>query len=325
MLKRNLERASNLGYTFYVGPELEHFYFKSADSTEPLDAGGYFDQTPQDVSTELRRDTVLMLEEMGTPVEYSHHEIDLRYTDALTMADTVMTYRLAVKEVAIRYGFYATFMPKPVASVNGNGMHVNMSLFQGDRNVFFEEDDPYRLSRLARCFVAGLMKHAQEITAVTNQWVNSYKRLVPGYEAPVYISWAKTNRSDLIRVPAFRQGKEESVRVEYRAPDPACNPYLAFSVLLAAGLEGIEKEYPVPVPVEANVYQMSEEERKAVGIETLPGSLFEAISYAEQSQLVKRTLGEHVFNSFIKNKKIEWDSYRTHVTDYEIKRYLPVL
>ena len=332
VLKRNLERASNLGYTFYVGPELEHFYFKSADSTEPLDAGGYFDQTPQDVSTELRRDTVLMLEEMGIPVEYSHHEvapsqheIDLRYTDALTMADTVMTYRLAVKEVAIRYGFYATFMPKPVASVNGNGMHVNMSLFQGERNVFFEEDDPYRLSRLARCFVAGLMKHAQEITAVTNQWVNSYKRLVPGYEAPVYISWAKTNRSDLIRVPAFRQGKEESVRVEYRAPDPACNPYLAFSVLLAAGLEGIENEYPVPDPVEANVYQMSEEERRAVGVETLPGSLFEAISYAEQSQLVKRTLGEHVFNSFIKNKKIEWDSYRTHVTDYEIKRYLPVL
>ena len=332
VLKRNLERASNLGYTFYVGPELEHFYFKSADSTEPLDAGGYFDQTPQDVSTELRRDTVLMLEEMGIPVEYSHHEvapsqheIDLRYTDALTMADTVMTYRLAVKEVAIRYGFYATFMPKPVASFNGNGMHVNMSLFQGDRNVFFEKDDPYRLSRLARCFVAGLMKHAQEITAVTNQWVNSYKRLVPGYEAPVYISWAKTNRSDLIRVPAFRQGKEESVRVEYRAPDPACNPYLAFSVLLAAGLEGVENEYPVPDPVEANVYQMSEEERKAVGVETLPGSLFEAISYAEQSQLVKRTLGEHVFNSFIKNKKIEWDSYRTHVTDYEIKRYLPVL
>ena len=332
VLKRNLERASNLGYTFYVGPELEHFYFKSADSTEPLDAGGYFDQTPQDISTELRRDTVLMLEEMGIPVEYSHHEvapsqheIDLRYTDALTMADTVMTYRLAVKEVAMRYGFYATFMPKPVASVNGNGMHVNMSLFQGDRNVFFEKDDPYRLSRLARCFVAGLMKHAQEITAVTNQWVNSYKRLVPGYEAPVYISWAKTNRSDLIRVPAFRQGKEESVRVEYRAPDPACNPYLAFSVLLAAGLEGVEKEYTVPDPVEANVYQMSEEERKARGVETLPGSLFEAISYAEQSQLVKRTLGEHVFNSFIKNKKIEWDSYRTHVTDYEIKRYLPVL
>ena len=332
VLKRNLERASNLGYTFYVGPELEHFYFKSADSTEPLDAGGYFDQTPQDISTELRRDTVLMLEEMGIPVEYSHHEvapsqheIDLRYTDALTMADTVMTYRLAVKEVAMRYGFYATFMPKPVASVNGNGMHVNMSLFQGDRNLFFEKDDPYRLSWLARCFVAGLMKHAQEITAVTNQWVNSYKRLVPGYEAPVYISWAKTNRSDLIRVPAFRQGKEESVRVEYRAPDPACNPYLAFSVLLAAGLEGVEKEYTVPDPVEANVYQMSEEERKARGVETLPGSLFEAISYAEQSQLVKRTLGEHVFNSFIKNKKIEWDSYRTHVTDYEIKRYLPVL
>ena len=332
VLKRNLERASNLGYTFYVGPELEHFYFKSADGTEPLDAGGYFDQTPQDISTELRRDTVLMLEEMGIPVEYSHHEvapsqheIDLRYTDALTMADTVMTYRLAVKEVAIRYGVYATFMPKPVASFNGNGMHVNMSLFQGDRNVFFEKNDPYRLSRLARCFVAGLMKHAQEITAVTNQWVNSYKRLVPGYEAPVYISWARINRSDLIRIPAFREGKEESVRVEYRAPDPACNPYLAFSVLLAAGLEGVEKEYPVPEPVEANVYQMSEEERKARGVETLPGSLFEAISYAEQSQLVKRALGEHVFNSFIKNKKIEWDSYRTHVTDYELKRYLPVL
>ena len=210
-----------------------------------------------------------MLEEMGIPVEYSHHEvapsqheIDLRYTDASDHGRYRDDVPLAVKEVAIRYGFYATFMPKPVASVNGNGMHVNMSLFQGDRNVFFEEDDPYRLSQLARCFVAGLMKHAQEITAVTNQWVNSYKRLVPGYEAPVYISWAKTNRSDLIRVPAFRQGKEESVRVEYRAPDPACNPYLAFSVLLAAGLEGIEKEYPVPDPVEANVYQMSEEERR---------------------------------------------------------------
>ena len=332
VLKRNLERAGQLGYTFYVGPELEFFYFKSSDSTEPLDQGGYFDQTPMDVSTDLRRETVLTLEEMGIPVEYSHHEvspgqheIDLRYTDALTMADTVMTYRLVVKEIALRHGAYASFMPKPVATMNGSGMHVHMSLFRGDRNSFFDANDQYHLSKVARCFVSGLMRHAPEITAVTNQWVNSYKRLVPGYEAPVYISWASINRSDLIRIPAYREGKEESVRLEYRAPDPACNPYLAFSVLLAAGLEGVEKEYEVPDQVRENVYEMSEAEREQRGIGTLPGSLLEAIQCAEGSDLVQRALGDHVFDSFIRNKKIEWDTYRSQVTDYEIKRYLPIL
>ncbi|MDP6495860.1 MAG: glutamine synthetase family protein, partial [Dehalococcoidia bacterium] len=300
VLKRNLERAHQLGYTFYVGPELEYFYFKTSESTELLDHSGYFDQTPSDLATDLRRDTVLMLEEMGIPVEYSHHEvapsqqeIDLRYTDALSMADTVMTYRLVVKEVAIRHGVYASFMPKPLANLNGSGMHVHMSLFQGDRNAFYNETDAYKLSELARCFVAGLMRHAEEITLITNQWVNSYKRLVPGYEAPVYISWARINRSDLIRVPAYREGREESVRIEYRAPDPACNPYLAFSVLLAAGLEGIEKGYPVPEPVEANVYQMSADDRQRRNIRTLPGSLFEAIQCAENSELLQHALGDH--------------------------------
>ena len=332
VLRRNIERAAHMGYTFYVGPELEYFYFKSASSTEVLDSGGYFDQTPLDVPTDLRRDTVLTLEEMGIPVKYSHHEaapsqheVDLRYTDALTMANTVMTYRLVVKEVALRHGAYATFMPKPMEHVNGSGMHVHMSLFKGDKNAFYSPEDPDHLSNLARCFVAGLMRHAPEITAVTNQWVNSYKRLVPGYEAPVYISWARVNRSDLIRVPAYRQGKESSVRIEYRAPDPACNPFLAFSVLLAAGLEGIEKEYPVPEPVEQNVYQMSLEERQRRGIGTLPGSLWEAVQLTEKSELVRHTLGDHVFRSFIQNKKIEWENYHSRVSDYEIKRYLPVL
>ncbi|MBI4310863.1 MAG: glutamine synthetase [Chloroflexi bacterium] len=332
VLKRNLERANRLGYTFHTGPELEFFYLKSAETPEPLDYHGYFDQSASDLATDLRRDTVLMLEEMGIPVEYSHHEgapsqqeIDLRYTDALTMADTVMTYRLVVKEVALRHNVYATFMPKPFPNVNGNGMHVHMSLFSGDRNVFFDANGPYRLSKLARSFVAGLMRHAQEITLVTNQWVNSYKRLIPGFEAPVYISWAHINRSDLIRIPAYRRGKEESARIEYRAPDPACNPYLAFSALLAAGLEGIEKEYEPPQPVEENVLEMSGGERQRRGIKTLPGSMLEAIQFAEGSDLLRNALGDHVFNSFIQNKRIEWDTYRAQVTDFEIKRYLPIL
>lgn len=332
VLKRNLSRAIELGYNFHVGPELEYFYFKSPHSTEPLDFGGYFDQTPLDVSTDLRRETVLALEEMGIPVQYSHHEvapsqheIDLRYTDALTMADTVMTYRMAVKEIAMRHGVYASFMPKPVSNLNGNGMHTNMSLFKGGQNVFYDPTDTYKLSKVARSFISGLMHHAPEITAITNQWVNSYKRLVPGYEAPVYVSWAPINRSDLIRVPAFREGKNESVRIEYRAPDSSCNPYLAFSVMLAAGLEGIKRNYPVPDPVENNVLEMSEKERERLGIRTLPGSLWEAIQLAEHSKLVQDTLGDHVFKSFLQNKKIEWEEYRSQVTEYEIKRYLPIL
>ncbi len=332
ILRRNLERAANMGFVFYVGPELEYFYFKDSQGTQTLDKGGYFDQDPQDLVTNLRRETVLMLEELGIPVEYSHHEvaesqheIDLRYTDALTMADTVMTYRLVVKEVAIKQGVYATFMPKPIAGVNGSGMHTHMSLFRGDKNAFFDANDPYYLSGVGRLFVAGLMRHAREITLVTNQWINSYKRLVPGFEAPAYVSWARINRSDLIRVPAYRRGKEESVRIEYRSPDPACNPYLAFSVMLAAGLQGIQKEYEVPDPVESNVYEMSDDERTQRDIDTLPGSLWEAIQAAENSQVLREALGDHVFETFIRNKKIEWDEYRSQVSDYEIKRYLPIL
>jgi len=332
VLKRNLKRAADMGYTFYVGPELEFFYFQDSDGTVPLDHGGYFDMTPRDAAIEMRKDTVLALEDMGIGVEYSHHEvaasqheIDMRYTDALTMADNVMTYRLIVKEVALKHGVYATFMPKPVFGINGSGMHVHQSLFKGDRNTFFDKDDEYHLSKIAKGYIAGLLKYAPEITAVTNQWVNSYKRLVPGYEAPTYLSWARRNRSDLIRVPEYRPGREKATRIEFRSPDPACNPYLAFSVMLAAGLEGIEKDLEPPKPVEENVYEMTEAERKKRGIGVLPASLLEAILLAEKSQVVRKALGEHVFEAFIQNKKIEWDNYRAQVTEYELKKYLPIL
>jgi glutamine synthetase len=338
VLKRNLKKAADLGYTFYVGPELEYFYFKqnpddpTMPTTKILDKGGYFDMTPLDTATDLRRDTILALEELGVAVEYSHHEvaasqheIDMRYTDALTMADNVMTYRLAVKQVALRNGVYATFMPKPIFGVNGSGMHVHQSLFKGSKNAFFDAKDSYFLSKEARNYIAGLLKYAPEITAINNQWINSYKRLVPGYEAPVYLSWARRNRSDLIRVPEYRPGKEAATRIEFRSPDPACNPYLVFSVMLAAGLEGIEKKMEPPAPVEENVYEMSEEERNERGIGTLPASLLDAIRLTENSELVRKALGEHVFKAFIENKKIEWDSYRIQVTEYEIGRYLPIL
>ncbi|MEX2160169.1 MAG: glutamine synthetase family protein [Dehalococcoidia bacterium] len=332
VLKRQLKRATDLGYTFYVGPELEFFYFKNSEGTEFLDVGGYFDLTPLDVASDLRRQTVLTLEDMGIGVEYSHHEvapsqheIDLRYTDALTMADNAMTYRLVVKEVALANGVYATFMPKPVASENGSGMHTHQSLFKGDRNAFFDASDTYHLSPLAKSYIAGLLHHAKEITLVTNQWVNSYKRLVPGYEAPVYITWARRNRSDLIRVPEYKPGKEVATRIEYRAPDPACNPYLAFAAMLAAGLSGIEHEYALPAPTEENVFEMSDEDLRARGIELLPSSLGEAIRAAEESELLRECLGDHVFDSLLKNKKIEWAEYRANVSDYERARYLPVL
>ena len=332
VLKQNLKGATDLGYTYYVGPELEYFYFRDSQGTEPLDQGGYFDMTPRDAATDMRKETVLTLEEMGIGVEVSHHEsapsqheIDIRYTDALTMADSVMTYRLVVKEVALKYGVYATFMPKPVFGINGSGMHVHQSLFKGDKNAFFDPNDEYHLSKIGKSFIAGLLRHAPEITAVTNQWVNSYKRLVPGYEAPVYLSWARRNRSDLIRIPEYRPGREKSTRIEFRSPDPACNPYLAFSVMLAAGLEGIEKGYEVPKPIEENVYEMSEKERQRRGIGTLPTSLLEAILLTEQSELVRKALGNHVFSAFIENKKIEWNRYRTQVTEYELNKYLPIL
>ncbi len=333
VLKKNLERASRMGFTFYVGPELEYFYFqKSTGRPEPLDSGGYFDLTPLDVASDLRKQTAVVLEELGIPVEYSHHEvapsqheIDLKYTDALTMADSTMLYRLVVKEVALKNGVYASFMPKPIFGVNGSGMHTHQSLFRGKKNAFFDPKDKYHLSSIAKHYIAGLMKHAREITLITNQWVNSYKRLVPGYEAPVYISWAQRNRSDLIRIPVYKPGKELSTRIEYRSPDPACNPYLAFAVMLAAGLEGIEKKYPLKDPIERNVYEMTDEERKTYGIESLPEDLYEAIKITEKSDLVRRTLGDHVFHQFIENKKVEWERYRARVTDYELEQYFSIL
>ena len=332
ILKRNLEKAKKLGFTYYVGPELEYFYFNSPDAPQPLDKGGYFDLVPLDVAQDLRRDTIFALEAMGIKVEYSHHEvafsqheIDLRYTDALTMADNVMTYRLIVKEVARQHGVYATFMPKPIYGINGSGMHTHQSLFKGDSNAFFDPKDKYHLSKVAKCFIAGLLKHAPEITAITNQWVNSYKRLVPGYEAPVYICWAQMNRSALIRVPMYKPGKEKATRIEYRSPDPACNPYLAFSVMLATGLEGIQKNYKLPEPANDNIYEMTDEERKRLGIESLPEDLLEAIKITEKSQLVKETLGGLLFDYFIRNKKLEWDEYKVQVTQYEINKYLPIL
>jgi len=333
VLKRNLKKAADLGYTFYVGPELEFFYFKSSEGRpEILDKGGYFDLTPLDVATELRRETILTLEAMGIRVEYSHHEvapsqheIDLRYDDALRMADHAMTYRLVVKEVALRHGVYATFMPKPIFGQNGSGMHTHQSLFKGDKNAFFDPKDEFHLSKIAKHYIAGILKHSKEFCAVTSQWVNSYKRLVPGYEAPVYISWARRNRSALVRVPMYKPGKEKATRIELRCPDPACNPYLAFAVMLAAGLKGIKEGYELCPPVEEDIYEMSPEKRKEHGIESLPGDLYEAVQYAEASELVKETLGDHIFTKFIENKKIEWDQYRTHVSQFELEKYLPIL
>ncbi len=332
VLKKNLEKARKLGFTYYVGPELEYFYFKDAKSTEILDKGGYFDLIPRDEALDLRRETVLFCEALGMKIEYSHHEvapsqheIDMRYEDALTMADNVMTYRLTVKEVAYRQGVYATFMPKPLFGENGSGMHTHMSLFRGKRNAFFNPKGQYHLSQEAKYFIGGLLKYAPEFTSVTCQWVNSYKRLVPGYEAPVYLSWAQRNRSDLVRVPMYKPGKEEATRIEYRSPDPACNPYLTFSVMLAAGLAGMAEKIEPPEPIEENVYKMCEEDRDRRGIKQLPGSLIEAIQLTEKSKLVREALGDHVFSHFIENKKVEWDRYRIQVTSYEIEKYLPIL
>ena len=332
-LKRNLKKAADLGYTFYVGPELEYFYFKSSEGKpEVLDNGGYFDLTPMDSATELRRETILTLEAMGIHVEYSHHEvapsqheIDLRYADALSMADNAMTYRLVVKEIAMKHGVYATFMPKPIFGQNGSGMHTHQSLFKGDKNAFFDSKDPFHLSKSAKSYIAGILKHAPEFTSITSQWINSYKRLVPGYEAPVYLSWARRNRSALVRIPMYKPGKEKATRIELRSPDPACNPYLAFAVMLAAGLKGIEKGYELREPVEEDIFEMSEETRKKHGIESLPGNLLEAIQLTEKSELVRETLGDHIFEKFISNKKIEWDQYRTHVSQFELDKYLSIL
>jgi glutamine synthetase len=331
-LKRNLKKAADMGFTFYVGPELEYFYFRSEKAPETLDSGGYFDLTPLDVASDLRRETVLVLEDMGIHVEYSHHEvapsqheIDLRYMDALTMADAAMTYRLAVKEVAMKHGVYATFMPKPLLGQNGSGMHTHQSLFKGKDNAFYDAGDKHHLSQAGKSYIAGLLRHAREICSVVAQWVNSYKRLVPGYEAPVYVSWGSRNRSALVRVPMYKPGKEKATRAEFRCPDPACNPYLAFAVMLGAGLKGIQEGYELPDPVEEDIFGMSASKRKKLGIASLPGSLAEAIAETEKSEVVREALGDHIFEKFVENKKIEWDSYRMHVSAYELDKYLPVL
>ena len=332
VLKRMLAKAAEKGYTNYLGPELEFFYFANNRGTEVLDRGGYFDAPPLDGGNDLRRATIFALESMGVRIEYSHHEvadsqheIDMRYDEAMRMADKTMTMKATVKAVAMVNGVYATFMPKPIFGINGSGMHTHQSLFLGNKNAFYDASDEYHLSAIGKNYIAGLLKHAREITGICSQWVNSYKRLVPGYEAPVYVAWARRNRSALVRVPMYKPGKETATRCEYRAPDPACNPYLAFAVMLAAGLKGIENNYPLPDPVEVDIYHMSKAEREKLGIQELPGSLHEAIVEVENSALVKEALGEHIFNKFLENKKIEWDAYRMHVSNYEIERYLPIL
>jgi len=333
VLKRALQRAKDMGFDhYYVGPELEYFYFKNDQIPEILDKGGYFDLTTLDVASDLRRDTILALEAMGIRVEYSHHEvgpsqheIDMRYADALDMADNVITYRVVVKEIAHKYGVYATFMPKPLFGENGSGMHTHQSLFRGNTNAFFSRDDKYHLSEVGKRFIAGQLKHAREMSAIFAQWVNSYKRLVPGYEAPVYIAWSERNRSALIRVPVYHPGKEQATRAELRCPDPACNPYLTFAVMLHAGLEGIEKGYELPEPMEKNLYSLSDKEREERGIKSLPSSLGEAIQIAEQSEFIKKALGEHVFSRFIELKKKEWEEYRVQITKYELEKLLPIL
>jgi glutamine synthetase len=330
--KRVLAKAAEKGYTFYIGPELEYFYFENNESPKIIDKGGYFDTPPLDTGGTLRRDTIFALQEMGIDVEYSHHEvapsqheIDLRYDEGLKMAEKAATLRIAVKEIARQHGVYATFMPKPIFGENGSGMHTHQSLFRGKVNAFYNASDKYHLSDMAKSYIAGIMEHAREMALVTNQWVNSYKRLVPGYEAPVYVAWARRNRSTMVRVPMYKPGKELATRIEFRSPDPACNLYLAFAVMLAAGLKGVDENYKLPEPIEEDIYEMDEVARDRAGITSLPGSLFEAIQEMEKSELMRETLGDHIFNKLIANKKIEWDRFRTHVSKYEIDNYLPIL
>ncbi|MHB1538965.1 MAG: type I glutamate--ammonia ligase [Solirubrobacteraceae bacterium] len=334
VLKRALARMERMGFaTFNVGPELEYFLFKDKGGTEVLDEGGYFDLTTLDAGSDVRRETVLALEQLGIHVEYSHHEVgpsqhevDMRYADALKMADDCMTHRITVKELAMKYGWHATFMPKPLFNENGSGMHTHQSLFTADgANAFYDAGDPCCLSGVGRAFIAGQLRHAREICSIFAQWVNSYKRLVPGYEAPVYVAWSRRNRSALVRVPLHHPGRERATRMELRCPDPACNPYLTFAALLQAGLEGIERGYELPEPMEKNLYHLSGEERRRLGIEQLPETLGEAIELTAQSELVLRTLGEHMFNRYVEMKRQEWDDYRVQVTRWELDRYLPVL
>ena len=333
VLKQTLNKAAELGYSFYVAPEIEFFYFEDS-SPEPkaLDRGGYFDLTPLDVAQEYRRSTIVALEKLGIPVAFSHHEVspsqhelDLRHTDALTMADTIMTTRLTVKEVALEQGIYATFMPKPLEAVDGSGMHLHLSLFNGDENAFHDPSGEHGLSKEARGFIAGLLRHASEITAVTNQWVNSYKRLVTGFDAPIFETWARNDQSALVRIPATKKGKIDSTRIEYRSPDPSCNPYLALSVILAAGLAGIANNYELPPEMGSDVLAMSSTQRLEAGVKHIPRNLAEAIAAMESSDLVRDTLGDHVFEWFLRNKKREWAQYEQHVSRYELEEYLPLL
>jgi glutamine synthetase len=333
VLKRALERMKAMGFdTFNVGPELEYFLFKSPQGTETLDEGGYFAQTTLDAATELRAETIRALEQVGIRIEYSHHEvgpsqheIDMRYTDALAMADATLTYRLIVKEVAAKNGVYATFMPKPLFGENGSGMHTHQSLFRGERNAFYDANDKYHLSKEGKSFIAGQLKHARELSAIFAQWVNSYKRLVPGYEAPVYVAWSRRNRSALIRIPLYKPGQEQATRAEIRCPDPACNPYLLFACLLQAGLEGIEGNYQLPAPMETNLYHLTPKEREDRGITSLPETLGEAVDELQHSKLLQKALGNHIFDRYVELKRREWDEYRVQLTQWEMDRYLPGL
>ncbi len=331
VLRRNLGLARDRGYTFFTAPEIEFFYFENSTEPKPLDQAGYFDLTTLDVGSGLRRRTLHMLEAMGIPVEYSfhedsasQHEIDLRYTETLDMADNIMTLRLVVRKIALDAGIHATFMPKPLDEGQGSGMHTHMSLFEGDTNVFHDPDDQFGLSSLARSFMAGILHHAPEFTAVTSQLVNSYKRMVAGYESPVYISWARNNRSALVRVPIHKAGKPNSTRIEYRALDSAANPYLAYSVILAAGLAGIDGDYELPAEAAQDMSSLNRSDARDAGLRRLPQNLHEALDRMEGSELVREALGEHIFEWFLRNKRAEWAQYQRRVTPFELERYLAV-
>ncbi len=333
VLRRALARADRMGFDlFAVSPDLEYYYVSAPDDPRPVDQGGYFDLTTLDAATDVRRDTVLALQAMGIRTQYSHHEvgpsqheIDMRYDNALSMADNVMTYRTVVKEIAHKHGYYATFMPKPISNANGSGMHTHQSLFRDDENAFHDASDDLLLSQTAKQFVAGQLRHAREMSVVFAQWVNSYKRLVPGYEAPVHVAWSRRNRSALMRVPMLRRDRPESARVEIRCPDPACNPYLTFAALLHAGLDGIEHGYELPEAMDTNLYDLTHEERERAGIEALPESLGEAVEIGAESEFLLRAFGEHVHERLIDLKRREWSEYRGQVTPWEIDRYLDIL
>ena len=338
VMRRALARANDMGFdTFNLGPELEFFYFGSDELDLDgvptiLDKGGYFDLTTLDAASDLRRDTVNALKAVGIPVEYTHHEvgpsqheIDMRYAEGLRMSDNAMTYRIVVKEIAAEHGVYATFMPKPLFGENGSGMHTHQSLFSEGKNAFYDADGDHHLSDAAKSYIAGLLRHAREIAALFAPNVNSYKRLVPGYEAPVYCAWSQRNRSALVRVPVYHPGKEQATRCELRCPDPSCNPYLTFAAMLHAGLDGIENGYECPEPMERNLYELSHDERIERGIEQLPETLGEAIEVLAESELVRKALGDHIFERYVELKRSEWEEYRVQVTRWELEKYLPVL